>query len=74
MAGMDYDLQDVEKLGADIERQALKLKEMRARMREKVLAASTAGVPQVAIVKASRYTREAVRLITQGSAPISAEK
>ena len=64
---MTYNLRKLEKMGAEYEQLTSRLKELRAALRAEVIAAHTAGVPQIQIVKASRYTREAVRTMTQGS-------
>lgn len=60
---MTYDLSELEQLGDEYEQLTERLKQVRAGLRAGVAAAHDAGVQQVAIIKASHYTREAVRTI-----------
>lgn len=60
---MTYDLREMEKLGAEHERLQAKVKDVRERLHAEVLKANAAGVRQIDIVKASRYTRDRVRVI-----------
>jgi len=60
---MDYDLREMEKLGAEHERLQAEIEEVRDRLHAEVLKAHAAGVRQVDIVKASRYTRDRIRII-----------
>lgn len=62
-----YDLSTLDKLGEEYEQIQTRLKDLRADLHREVLAAHNAGVQQVQIVKASRYTREAVRTIIRGA-------
>jgi hypothetical protein len=64
---VDYDIKDLEKAGAEYEKLQARLKDVRARLRQGVLQAHAAGHKQVDIIKASRYTRDAVRLIIRGA-------
>lgn len=64
---MDYDLRELEKVGTEYERLQARLKDVRARLHEGVLKANAAGYRQTDIVKASRYTRDAVRVIIKNA-------
>lgn len=60
---MDYDIRELREAGAEYEEIQARLKDVRARLHEGVLKAHAAGCRQTDIVKASRYTRDAVRVI-----------
>ena len=62
---MDFDIKELEKAGVEYERLQARLKDVRERLHDGVLKAHAAGYRQTDIVKASRYTRDAVRLIVQ---------
>lgn len=63
MPGMAYDVDRLVKLGRRYQRLRAELEALRPEVADEIRAAAQAGVTQVAIVKATGYTRDQVRQI-----------